>query len=93
MTFQVYYRSGTRFRPDPGIWQRVYLGRRSGSSVHQAGVTFTLSRPAALEGKITFTWKRGGKAIGQVARMTTGHHKHVDFGDPRGHSAATCRIR
>jgi hypothetical protein len=92
MTFEVYYRSGGRYVPIPSTRERMALGRQSGSSLHQAGVTFTFTQPAVLEGRITFTWKRGGTRLGQVVLATTGRHKHVDFGDPRGHSAASCTI-
>lgn len=93
MTFEVYYRSGSRFKLDHGITQRMSLGSHSGRSLHQTGVTFSFTSAAVLEGKITFTWKRNGVGLGQITRTTTGHHKHVDFGAPRGHSAARCAIR
>lgn len=93
MTFEVYYRSGGRLRRDRGATQRLSLGTRSDSTLHQAGITFTFTSPAVLKGRVLFTWKRAGRVIGQIARWTTGHHRHVDFADPPGHSAALCTIR
>jgi hypothetical protein len=93
MTFEVYYRSGHKFKADRRTKEQDYLGRMTGSSVHQAGVTFTFTPPTVLRGKVVFSWKLNGKVIGQVTRMTTAHHKHVDFGDPSGYSAASCSIR
>jgi hypothetical protein len=92
MTFAVYYRSDGRFKLDPGTTQRVSLGSRSGATVHQAGVTFKFTQAAVFKGKVMFTWRRAGKLLGRVFRTTTGHHKHVDFADPSGHSAARCTI-
>jgi hypothetical protein len=92
MTFEVYFRARSRFRPIRTTRQQIYLGRHMGSSLHQAGVTLTFAQPAVLEGKIKFSWKRGGTTIGEIVLTTTGHHKHVDFGDPPGHSAARCTI-
>ncbi len=94
MDFQVDYRAHphSRFKPVPGTRKRMYLGQAA-QALHQSGVTFTFRQRAVLAGTITFVWKLGGKTIGRATRTTTAHHKHVDFSDPRGHSAATCVIK
>jgi hypothetical protein len=86
-----YFASGS-FRPDPGVKKLIRLGTQS-NRVHQAGHTFQFAPHAGLlTGAVTFAWKRGGQLLGQITRPTTGGHRDVDFGDPRKHSAATCRI-
>jgi hypothetical protein len=92
MTFEVYYRSGSTFKPDRRTRDQEHVGRWAGSSVHQSGVTFTFASPATFRGEVIFTWRLKGKVIGRIARMTTAHHKHVDFSHPRGYSAARCTI-
>jgi hypothetical protein len=82
-----------RFKPDPNTARVIRLGSpRTG--VHQRGVTFRFDPHAGrFRGNATFTWRRGGKLLGRIDRVTTGGHRDADFGDPRGFSAATCTIR
>ncbi len=93
MAIQVDYRNvnGKKFEPDPGVKKTVVLGPAT-SGLHQDGVSFRIVPPADLSGQISFTWKLAGKVIGRASRLTAGGLKHVAFGDPPGHSAATCRI-
>ena len=81
-----------KFEPDPGVEKTVVLGPAT-SGLHQDGVSFRFVPPADLSGQISFTWKLAGKVIGRASRLTAGRLKHVAFGDPPGHSAATCRIK
>lgn len=93
MKIQIKYFTGTRFRLDPGVRRMVQLGMRT-RLLHQDGHTFQFGPHAGLlMGMVTFQWRRGGQLIGQTTRPTTPGHHDADFGDPRGHSAATCRIR
>jgi hypothetical protein len=92
MTIQVEYLAGKHFRPDPGVKSVIRLGVL-GTKVHQAGHTFQfVAHAGLLTGEVTFQWRRAGKLLGHIARPTTAGHRNADFGDPPGHSVATCRI-
>jgi hypothetical protein len=72
--------------------KRIALGRAS-HAVHQSGAIFSFTPPAGtLRGVVTFEWRLAGKVIGRVTRKTGHGYKHVDFADPAGFSAGTCRI-
>lgn len=93
MRFQVDYWAGPKrgLVPDPGIRQTVVVGAFP-RGLHQSGYTFRFRPPAVLSGEVTFTWLIDGKVIGQTTRRTAHGVKGVDYGDPPGHSTATCRI-
>jgi hypothetical protein len=80
-----------RFVPVPHVARRLVLGTATNGTV-QDGVGFSFSPPVTLSGSISFQWRRRGKLIGSTTRLTSGHDKGVDDGDPRGYSAATCTI-
>jgi hypothetical protein len=93
MRIQVKYFTGKLFKPDPGVHQNLRLGTFT-RQVHQGGRTFQFGAHAGLlTGAVTFQWRRFGRLLGQATRPTTPGHHDADFGDPRGHSAAACRIR
>jgi hypothetical protein len=83
--------SANKFMLDPGVSKSVSLGSAS-SSIVQGGANFRFKPPVVLSGTVTFEWKRGGKVIGRATRLTGHGYKHVDGGDPRGYSTATCRM-
>jgi hypothetical protein len=93
MDVQVDYWAGARrgLVPDPGVHHRISLGTQT-RGLHQGGYTFQFSPPAILSGQITFEWRLGHRVIGRALRLTAHGVKHVDYGDPRGYSTATCRI-
>src|SRR5579875_3665988 len=94
MTFQVDYWAGAKrgFVPDPHVSKTAVLGTFS-TGLHQRGYNFRFDPPAYLSGQITFRWRIGSRVIGQTTHRTRSGVKGVDFGDPRGHSAARCRMR
>jgi hypothetical protein len=93
MTIQVDYWSTTehRYVPAPGAAAVVQLGRPK-NSIIQGGATFTFQPPVRLSGTIEFQWMLHGKAIGHTTRATSSGDKQVAYGDPPGHSAASCRM-
>jgi hypothetical protein len=66
------------------------LARQGGLSVELAPVagkpTFT------LRGYVTFQWRRGATALQSATRLTTAGHTSLAGADPRGFSAATCKL-
>jgi hypothetical protein len=93
MTIQVTYWDAAhkRFRPLSGARAQVSLGSAS-QDLHQGGATWRFQRPARLSGTVTFEWRRAGKVIGSLTRETQPGIKGVDSSDPRGTSAAECRL-
>jgi hypothetical protein len=84
-----------RFRPDPspGAHALIQLGVVS-FGYEQGGRAFKFQKHAGLlRGTVTFQWKRSGKVLLTLTRHTTSGHQTADHGDPRGYSAAHCRIR
>jgi hypothetical protein len=81
----------SRFVTDPGAKQTVALGDPVNTIV-QGGATFKFKPPVVLSGTVTYQWKLHGKLIGHVTRLTGHGYKHVAFGDPPGHSTATCTM-
>ncbi len=72
---------------------RLSLGNASGG-LEQGGAVFPF-RPhtGLLNAKVTFTWTRSGKVIGQTVRRTTAGHSDADHSSPPNYSAAQCRIK
>jgi hypothetical protein len=63
------------------------------SGIHQDGAEFPYSTDAGLiDATVTFTWTRDGHQLGQVSRATTGGHPSAAFGEPPGHSTASCEL-
>jgi hypothetical protein len=93
MRVQVDYwvQSRRRFVPDPGVAELVSLGSAR-SGLRQGGVMFQFAPPAILSGTITFEWRLGRRILGRATRLTAHGVRGVDYSDPRGYSAATCRI-
>ena len=93
MSFQVQYWAAAkhRFLADRGATGRVSLGPIT-RGLHQAGYQFQFAPPALVRAQVTFVWKLHGKVIGDARRITSAGHRRADFGDPRGYSAARCRI-
>ena len=63
------------------------------TGVHQDGAEFHYSSETGLlDATITFTWTRDGRRLGTVTRTTTSGHHNAAFAEPKGHSAASCRL-
>ncbi len=84
-------RSSPDFQPLPGTRTRVRIGTVAGG-FHQEGMTFVVRPPAILQGSVEFTWRSGGRVLGRIVRATTTGHRGAQQGDPKGYSAATCRL-
>lgn len=99
MRFQVQYQDAATKR-----W--VSLGRGadsgflrvgSGDVARQAGRSFVLvpvaGKPAfLLRGAVTFQWRRAGTVLLEATRTTSAGHKSLAGADPKGFSAATCKL-
>lgn len=93
MSIQVNYwvKEKRKFVPDSHAKHSLSLGTET-SGRHQAGFTWRFAPPAILSGTITFEWKLGRTIIGRTMRRAVRGIKNVDNSDPKGYSAATCRI-
>jgi hypothetical protein len=93
MRIQVDYwvQAKRKFMPDSHARQSIALGTQSRGR-HQAGFIWKFAPPATLRGRVTFEWRLGRKVIGRTTRVTVRGIKNVDDSDPKGYSAATCRI-
>ncbi len=94
MTFQVDYWSfaESKFKPFAGVTKTIDAGSATGG-LHQAGLMFgRFTPPVVLAGEVTFEWRQGTKVLGRSVRFTGKGYKGVDFGDPAGFTAVTCRI-
>lgn len=66
------------------------LARQGGLSVELAPVA---GKPAfTLRGYVTFQWRRGATVLQSATRLTTAGHTSLAGADPRGFSAATCKL-
>lgn len=71
-----------------------------GLAVHsprQGGYSFYYPKPPAgqtylVRGSATLEWRISKTVLGRITRPTGGGYKHVDFGNPRGLSIATCTL-
>jgi hypothetical protein len=97
MDISVAYWNGSAFAPVPGsASQLVSLGKGT-HGIHQSGVNFTFTPPAAgstyvVRGTIIFEWKVGSKVVGKVTRNTGHGYANVGFSNPPGYSAGTCTL-
>lgn len=69
----------------------------SGESARQDGRVFTLAAaatmaPTQLRGVVSFQWREGRRVLLSLARPTAAGHVSFAGADPRGFTAATCRI-
>lgn len=99
MRFRVQYLDGTdgewrdiSENADTG-WVRIGRARRK---VLEAGHTFKFLPPSGggahtLRGAVTFRWRARGRTIKKVREITEAGHRSTTA-DPRGFSAAICRI-
>jgi hypothetical protein len=99
MRFTIQYRAADR------RWRRVsrrgtsdfiYVG--SGAArARQGGWTVRFARstprPQLLRGVVSFYWRGRGKIFRRTRVVTEGDHPTTAGADPRGFSAATCRLR
>jgi hypothetical protein len=59
--------------------------------LEQAGSGFTFrAYTGTLRGVVTFTWRRAGRVVLRLTRITTAGHHDADNGDPPHYSAAGC---
>ncbi len=99
MRFTIQYRAADR------RWRRVsrrgtsnfiYVG--SGAArARQGGWTVRFARstprPQLLRGVVSFYWRGRGRILRRARVITEGGHPTTAGADPRGFSAATCRLR
>ncbi len=69
----------------------------SGAAVRQGGFSVELApvagKPAfTLRGYVTFQWRRGATVLQSATRLTASGHTSLAGADPKGFSAATCKL-
>jgi hypothetical protein len=100
---RLYMTLGIQFWAGPQkgyVYTNVRYGPQSiGLAVHsprQDGYSFYFKPPAGgtylMRGVATLEWRVGRRVLARVTRATGGGHQHVDFGNPRGLSVATCKL-
>lgn len=94
MTIHLLYwdASSHRFLRLGGPGQPVTLGSATYGTV-QGGAEFSFDPPVTLSASVTFQWLRRGRLLGQATRASTRRRHGVSDSDPRGYSAAVCRMR
>jgi hypothetical protein len=98
MRFQVQYQD-----PSTKRWVNVargadsgFLRVGSGQTARQAGRSFQFAPAGAtftLRGYVTFQWRRGKSLMGAASKATDAGHTSLAGADPKGYSAATCKLR
>jgi hypothetical protein len=91
--------------PADGLWHNLVEGGDSGfvrvgrsSGVRETGRIFRYEEPQAgspqlLRGIVRFEWRRRGRVVKGLSRRTRAGHRSAAGSDPKGYSAATCRLR
>jgi hypothetical protein len=74
-----------------------FLKVGSGQVARQAGRSFQLASAAGkpafnLRGYVMFQWRRGTTVLQTATASSTAGHKSLAGADPRGFSAATCKL-
>ena len=73
------------------------LAGRGEHKWEELGRTFAISglRPGdryLMRGLVKFQWRRSGEVVKRSHAYTSSGHRQYDYGDPKGYSAATCRV-
>ncbi len=66
------------------------LARQGGFSVELAPVAG--KPPFTLRGYVTYQWRRGATVLESATRLTTSGHTSLAGANPKGFSAATCKL-
>jgi hypothetical protein len=79
-----------QFVTGPNATYTANLGVVS-DGLEQAGSGFTFRNYAGtLRGVVTYTWRRAGRLLLRVTRVTSAGHHDADGADPARYSAADC---
>jgi hypothetical protein len=75
----------------------AFVSVGAGTTSRQGGTSFQLipvaGKPAVtMRGVVRFQWRRGKKVLQSTTRPTSAKHKSLAGAEPKGFSAATCRI-
>jgi hypothetical protein len=89
-----------------GMWHNMLEGGDSGwldvgsarYRVRQSGWLFRFDPPPEgttelLRGAVTFEWRRGHKVVRRTRKRTSAGHRSAAGADPKGFSAARCKLR
>jgi hypothetical protein len=77
---------------DPNTVQTIRLGVVS-YGYGQGGFTYRFPQfQGRLRARLTFDWVRSGRLLGSTTRLTSAGHHDADFAQPKGYSAAACRL-
>ena len=101
--FVAQYRDGKRWRRAKNTHPRWQLVGSAAYAWKEAGRTFGFEKPDPgvsylMRGYVQFQWRkkrkhhRGWRVVRRAHRVTTGGHHGTDESDPKGYSAARCRI-
>jgi hypothetical protein len=66
------------------------LARQGGFSVQLAPIAGKSA--FTLRGYVIFQWRKGSRVLQSATRLTTSGHTSAALADPRGFSAATCKL-
>jgi hypothetical protein len=66
------------------------LARQAGRSFQFAPIAGKLV--FTMRGAVTFQWRRGATVLQTTTRATSSRHRSLAGADPRGFSAATCKV-
>ncbi len=100
----MYMRFQLQYMSSHGSWLSLARGGNSGfvavgvaKATRQAGTSFQLmpvkGKPAyLLRGFVTFQWRQDGKVLHEATRTTSAGHHGVADADPRGYTAAECKM-
>jgi hypothetical protein len=98
MRFSAQFKDGKTWRPVSGKRASRWLYAGSGLfKTEELGYTFSFDAPKAgtgyvMRGLVQFQWRtKKGKVVRRTHRATEGHHP-TRGADPKGYSAARCRI-
>jgi hypothetical protein len=74
-----------------------FLKVGNGEATRQAGRSFQFApvsgkSPFTLRGSVMFQWRKGTKVLETATKPTVAGHTSLAGADPRGFSAATCKL-
>lgn len=98
----LYMRFRVQYQESSGHWAYVargadsgFLKVGSGQTARQVGRSFQFAsghQAFTLRGYVIFQWRSGSQVRGSVARATSAGHTSLAGADPKGYSAAYCKL-
>jgi hypothetical protein len=95
MRFTAQFRKGARWKAVKNGQSRWIKAGSAQLEFQERGFTFPIEAPEGesflLRGRVEFEWRKAGRVTKRRVRKTTAGHP-ASGADPRGFSAARCRI-